>query len=91
LAFHAKLDELLKVSREARTELASIDEEEPEDIEKVRDRERQDVDRQKSTEAADSVARIGPALRIRAVEALAEDKEPRCAGRQRVEEGTSAR
>jgi low affinity Fe/Cu permease len=40
LAVHAKLDELLKVSREARTELAQIDEEEPEDIEKVRDQEK---------------------------------------------------
>lgn len=45
LAVHAKLDELLKVTREARTELAAIDEEEPEDIEKIRDRERQDAER----------------------------------------------
>ena len=43
LALHAKLDELLKVSREARTELAQIDEKEPEEIEKVRDNERQDA------------------------------------------------
>ena len=43
LAVHAKLDELLKVTREARTELARIDEEEPEDIEKIRDRERRDT------------------------------------------------
>jgi low affinity Fe/Cu permease len=43
LAVHAKLDELLKVTREARTELAQIDEEEPEDIEKIRDHERDDV------------------------------------------------
>ena len=43
LAVHAKLDELLKVSRSARTELASIDEREPEAIEKVRDRERRDA------------------------------------------------
>jgi low affinity Fe/Cu permease len=36
LAIHAKLDELLlKASREARTELASIDEREPEAIEKI--------------------------------------------------------
>ena len=40
LALHAKLDELLKVTREARTELTKIDESEPEDIEKVRDEER---------------------------------------------------
>jgi low affinity Fe/Cu permease len=43
LAIHAKLDELLRVDRKARTELAQIDEEEPEDIEKVRDRERRDT------------------------------------------------
>ena len=43
LAIHAKLDELLKASRDARTELASIDEREPETIEKVRDRERRDA------------------------------------------------
>ena len=41
LAVHAKLDELLKVTREARTELAQIDEEEPEDIERIRDREKE--------------------------------------------------
>jgi low affinity Fe/Cu permease len=40
LAVHAKLDELLKATQEARTELASIDEREPEVIEKIRDRER---------------------------------------------------
>jgi hypothetical protein len=34
LAVHAKLDELLKATHEARTELAAIDEQEPEDIEK---------------------------------------------------------
>jgi low affinity Fe/Cu permease len=33
LAVHAKLDELLKATRDARTELASIDEREPEVIE----------------------------------------------------------
>jgi low affinity Fe/Cu permease len=43
LAVHAKLDELLKATHEARTELAQIDEEEPEDIAKVRDRERREV------------------------------------------------
>jgi low affinity Fe/Cu permease len=43
LAVHAKLDELLKATREARTDLAQIDEEEPEDIEKVRDQERSDA------------------------------------------------
>ena len=43
LAVHAKLDELLKVTREARTELAQIDEEEPEEIEKIRDQERDDA------------------------------------------------
>jgi low affinity Fe/Cu permease len=43
LALHAKLDELLKVNRRARTELAQIDEEEPEDIEKIRDREKDDA------------------------------------------------
>jgi low affinity Fe/Cu permease len=46
LAVHAKLDELLKVSREARTELAAIDEQEPEEIEKVRDRERREAESQ---------------------------------------------
>jgi low affinity Fe/Cu permease len=45
LAVHAKLDELLKASSEARTELAAIDEREPEVIEKVRDRERKDLQR----------------------------------------------
>jgi low affinity Fe/Cu permease len=44
LAVHAKLDELLKVTHEARTELAQIDEEEPEDIEKIRDREKREVE-----------------------------------------------
>ena len=44
LAVHAKLDELLKVTHEARTELAAVDEQEPEDIERVRDRERRDVE-----------------------------------------------
>ena len=45
LAVHAKLDELLRVTSEARTELAAIDEEEPEEIERVRDRERDDARR----------------------------------------------
>ena len=40
LAIHAKLDELLKADRNARTELAMIDDREPEEIEKVRDKER---------------------------------------------------
>jgi low affinity Fe/Cu permease len=44
LAVHAKLDELLKATCEARTELASIDEREPEVIEKIRDRERREVE-----------------------------------------------
>src|SRR3982751_6173694 len=44
LAVHAKLDELLNVTREARTELAQIDEEEPEEIEKIRDREKRDAE-----------------------------------------------
>ena len=43
LAVHAKLDELLKATRDARTELASIDEREPEVIEKIRDRERRET------------------------------------------------
>lgn len=43
LAVHAKLDELLKASHDARTELASIDEREPEVIEKIRDRERREA------------------------------------------------
>lgn len=43
LAVHAKLDELLKATHDARTELASIDENEPEVIEKIRDRERRDA------------------------------------------------
>ena len=43
LAVHAKLDELLKATHDARTELASIDENEPEMIEKIRDRERRDA------------------------------------------------
>ena len=44
LAIHAKLDELLKANREARTELASIDEREPEAIETIRNRERREVE-----------------------------------------------
>jgi low affinity Fe/Cu permease len=43
LAVHAKLDELLKATHDARTELASIDENEPEVIENIRDRERRDA------------------------------------------------
>ena len=43
LAIHAKLDELLNVDRQARTELAVIDENEPEEIEKIRDQERDEA------------------------------------------------
>ena len=43
LAVHAKLDELLKATRDARTELASIDEKEPEVIENIRDREQREA------------------------------------------------
>jgi low affinity Fe/Cu permease len=39
LALHAKLDELLRVDREARSELAQLDEQEPEAIERHRDEE----------------------------------------------------
>jgi low affinity Fe/Cu permease len=48
----AKLDELLKVTREARTELAQIDEEEPEDIEKIRNREKSEADTSSRQSAA---------------------------------------
>ena len=44
-AVHAKLDELLKVTHKARTELAQIDEEEPEAIEEIRDHEKQEVEK----------------------------------------------
>jgi low affinity Fe/Cu permease len=47
LAIHTKLDELLKVDRKARTELAQIDEEEPEDIEEVRDQEKREAVKRK--------------------------------------------
>ncbi|WP_247836751.1 low affinity iron permease family protein [Bradyrhizobium sp. 200] len=50
LAIHAKLDELLKATHEARTELASIDE--PEVIEKIRNRERREVDTRIGGESA---------------------------------------
>ena len=43
LAVHAKLDELLKATHDARTELAPIDESEPEMIETIRDRERHEA------------------------------------------------
>jgi low affinity Fe/Cu permease len=43
LAVHAKLDELLKATQHARTELALIDESEPEVIEKIRDYERREA------------------------------------------------
>lgn len=39
LALHAKLDELLRVDRRARSELTTLDEQEPESIEKHRDAE----------------------------------------------------
>jgi len=38
-AIHAKLDELLKAQKGARSRLSTIDEQEPEEIEKFRDRE----------------------------------------------------
>ena len=43
LAVHATLNELLKATHDARTELASIDENEPEVIDNIRDRERRDA------------------------------------------------
>jgi low affinity Fe/Cu permease len=39
LALHAKLDELLRVSDDARSELSQLDEQEPEVIERHRDEE----------------------------------------------------
>jgi low affinity Fe/Cu permease len=39
LALHAKLDELLRVDREARSELTRLDEQEPEAIDERRDTE----------------------------------------------------
>ena len=39
LALHAKLDELLRVDSDARSELAQLDEQEPEAIERHRDEE----------------------------------------------------
>ena len=39
LALHAKLDELLRVDSEARTELTRLDEQEPEEIQEHRDSE----------------------------------------------------
>ena len=39
LALHAKLDELLRVDHDARSELAQLDEQEPEEIERHRDEE----------------------------------------------------
>jgi low affinity Fe/Cu permease len=45
LALHAKLDELLRVDSDARSELAQLDEQEPEVIERHRDQEvRKDAD-----------------------------------------------
>ena len=39
LALHAKLDELLRVNHDARSELTKLDEQEPEEIERHRDKE----------------------------------------------------
>jgi low affinity Fe/Cu permease len=39
LALHAKLDELLRVDSDARSELTQLDEQEPEEIERHRDEE----------------------------------------------------
>ena len=39
LALHAKLDELLRVDNDARSELTQLDEQEPEEIEEHRDEE----------------------------------------------------
>ena len=39
LALHAKLDELLRVDHDARSELTQLDEQEPEEIERHRDQE----------------------------------------------------
>ncbi|MBR1212919.1 low affinity iron permease family protein [Bradyrhizobium sp. JYMT SZCCT0180] len=45
LALHAKLDELLRVDCDARSELTHLDEQEPEEIERHRDKEvNKDVD-----------------------------------------------
>jgi low affinity Fe/Cu permease len=43
LAIHAKLDELLRVERQARSELAQVDEQEPEEIEQHRSDEKQQL------------------------------------------------
>ena len=47
LALHAKLDELLRVDTQARSELTRLDEEEPEEIETHRDAEVRKVQREK--------------------------------------------
>jgi low affinity Fe/Cu permease len=44
LALHAKLDELLRVDHQARTELTRLDEQEPEAIEQHRDAEARSID-----------------------------------------------
>jgi low affinity Fe/Cu permease len=44
LALHAKLDELLRVDDDARSELAQLDEQEPEVIERHRDEEVRKID-----------------------------------------------
>lgn len=47
LALHAKLDELLRVDTQARSELTRLDEEEPEEIETHRDAEVRKAQREK--------------------------------------------
>ena len=47
LALHAKLDELLRVDTQARSELTRLDEEEPEEIETHRDAEVRKAQRKK--------------------------------------------
>jgi low affinity Fe/Cu permease len=44
LALHAKLDELLRVDTDARSELTKLDEQEPEAIEQHRDEEMRKTD-----------------------------------------------
>lgn len=49
LALHAKLDELLRVDRAARSELAQLDEQEPEVIVRHRDEEARKTNRESDT------------------------------------------
>ena len=51
LALHAKLDELLRVDGDARSELTQLDEQEPEAIERHRDAEVRKTDADASTAA----------------------------------------